>query len=63
MNKKALLPGVFSPLIVGSITLTQTLGRPSMENARNVDVISLFAAGMCFGVALVALIAILRRKF
>lgn len=63
MNKKALFPGVFFPLLMGTAALTRTLARPSMTNVRAVDVTTLVGVGMCFGAALVALVAILRRKF
>ncbi len=63
MNKKALLLGVFFPLLMGSTALLRTLNRPSMANVRAVDITTLLGAGMCFGAALVALIAVLRRKF
>ena len=61
MNKKPLFP-LFFPVFMGIAALTNTLGRPSMENARSVDIISLLGAGMCFGASLVAVVMILRRK-
>ena len=63
MNKKALLPGVFFPLLMGAAALIRTLDRPGMANVRAVDITSVVGAGMCFGAALVALVAIMRRKF
>ncbi len=62
MNKKALLPGVFLPLMMGSAALTNTLRNPRMEGVHTVDILSIFAAGLCFGAAFVSLVRILRGK-
>ncbi|MBZ5640096.1 MAG: hypothetical protein LAO51_15215 [Acidobacteriia bacterium] len=51
---------VVAPLIVGSIGLMNLMQRPRFASIHNVDVLQLLASGMCFGVALAALFALLR---
>ena len=44
------------------ITLGDVILEPRFALIRTVDVVQLFAFGMCFGVALVSLITVLRTK-
>lgn len=51
---------VFAPLIVGLIGFLALTQRPRFADIHTVDVLQLLASGMCFGVALAGVIAILR---
>ena len=44
------------------LLLQRTLSRPGMESVRSVDIVSLLAAGFCFGIAFGVLIMMLRRQ-
>jgi len=60
-NRRRLIPPfVLAPLFVGLIGLFELVRKPRFETFHTVDVLQLLASGMCFGVALAALIAILR---
>ena len=48
--------------MMGSAALTNTLRNPRMEGVHTVDILSIFAAGLCFGAAFVSLVRILRGK-
>lgn len=50
------------PLIVGSIGFINLAQRPRFASYHNVDVLQLLATGMCFGVALSALIVWIRSR-
>jgi hypothetical protein len=54
------VPGAFVPLIVGLIGLFNVVRQPRFEAIHTVDVVQMVASGMCFGVALVAVIALFR---
>lgn len=56
------LASAIVPAIIGVIGLITLMGRPRFAAFHTVDVIQLFASGMCFGVALVALIGIVRGQ-
>jgi hypothetical protein len=60
LNRKSLIPAVIVPLIVGLIGLMNLMNRPRFASFHNVDVLQLLVSGMCFGVALAMLIALLR---
>jgi uncharacterized membrane protein len=60
LNRKSLTSAVFVPLIVGLIGLMNLMHRPRFASFHNVDVLQLLASGMCFGVTLAALLALLR---
>jgi hypothetical protein len=51
----------FVPVIIGAVGLYQFTQHPGFPGFRNVDVVWLFACGMCFGIALAASVAYLRR--
>jgi hypothetical protein len=60
LTRKALVSAFAVPLIIGLSGLTNLMHQPRFESFRNVDVLQLLASGMCFGVALSALFALLR---
>lgn len=60
LNRKSLIPAVVVPLIVGLIGLMNLMNRPRFASFHSVDVLQLLVSGMCFGVALAMLIALLR---
>lgn len=55
-NRRRLLVTVFVPLLIGSSALLNLSRNPHFTVLRNVDVLTLLASGMCFGVALLALL-------
>jgi hypothetical protein len=59
-SRKSLTSAIAVPLIIGLIGLMNLMGQPQFASFRNVDVVQLLGSGMCFGVALVALFALLR---
>jgi hypothetical protein len=60
LKRTSLTSAVVVPLIVGLIGLMNLMHRPRFASFHNVDVLQLLASGMCFGVALAALLALLR---
>jgi glucose uptake protein GlcU len=60
LNRKSHASGVVL-LIVGLIGLMNLILKPRFASIHTVDVLQLLASGMCFGLALVALLAPLRR--
>jgi hypothetical protein len=60
MKRKSLTAAVLVPVLVGSIGLIHLTYQPRFDTFRAVDVIQLLASGMCFGVALSAVFALLR---
>lgn len=59
-SRKSLTSAIAVPLIIGLIGLMNLMRQPQFASFRNVDVVQLLGSGMCFGVALVALFALLR---
>jgi hypothetical protein len=59
-NRKILVSAVLAPLLIGSIGLTHLMRQPRFAEFRTVDVVQMLGSGMCFGLALFALIAMLR---
>lgn len=59
MRRKKPIVAVFFPLLFGFIALNQTLSRPRLRDMHAVDIVSLIAAGACFGVALTAFFAMM----
>ena len=53
---------VFIPLVIGLIGLMPLMRNPRFETYHTVDVVQLLASGMCFGVALAALLVKLRGR-
>jgi hypothetical protein len=61
LNRKTLTSAVVVPLIIGLAGLMNLMQRPRFASFHSVDVVQLLASGMCFGVAVAALSALLRR--
>ena len=59
-QRKSLISAVLIPLIVGLAGLMRLMSQPRFAAFRSVDVVQLTGSGMCFGVALFALILLLR---
>lgn len=59
-HRRSLASAVIIPLIIGLAGLTHLMSQPGFAAIRAVDVVQMTGSGMCFGVALFALIALLR---
>jgi hypothetical protein len=59
-QRNKFVAAIFVPLLIGSIGLGTLMRSTRFEAYRSVDVLQLIASGMCFGVALVSLIMMLR---
>jgi hypothetical protein len=59
-SRRRWLAAIFVPAFVGLSALFTVVSRPRFQTYQTVDVISLVASGLCFGVALVGLARILR---
>ncbi|MDR3754536.1 MAG: hypothetical protein P4K93_14830 [Terracidiphilus sp.] len=59
-QRRSLISAVLVPLIVGLAGLMRLMSQPRFAAFRSVDVVQLTGSGMCFGVALFALILLLR---
>ena len=53
---------IVAPLVVGLIGFYTLMQRPRFADIHTVDVVQLLASGMCFGVALAALVFWLRNR-
>jgi hypothetical protein len=62
MKRKQLAMAILIPVIVGSAGFVHLMSQPQFESIRSVDVVQLTGSGMCFGVALTALFALIRGK-
>jgi hypothetical protein len=62
VRDKRLLPAVVMPFLIGMIGFFNLTRRPRFELFHTVDVLQLLATGMCFGIALAALLMIWRGK-
>lgn len=60
MRKGGLGASVFVLLVIGFVGLYHVTHQPRLEGIRDVDVLQMVASGMCFGVALSAVIAFFR---
>jgi hypothetical protein len=60
LRRKSLVSAVFVPLLIGLIGLMNLMHQPRFASFRNVDVLQLIASGMCFGLALFALLLLMR---
>jgi hypothetical protein len=56
-----LATGLFVPLLLGLFGVFDLTQRPRFANFHTVDVVQLLASGMCFGIALTALIDFVRK--
>ena len=59
-SRKVLTSAIVVPVIVGGIGLINLSHNARFAAFHNVDVLQLIASGMCFGVALSALIGLIR---
>jgi hypothetical protein len=59
-TRRQLLSSIFVPVFMGSLPLFHVTQQPRFQLFHNVDVLQLLASGMCFGVALSALVALIR---
>lgn len=59
-NRKTLVSAIFVPIIIGCVGLTHLMQQPRFQSFHNVDVLQLIASGMCFGVALSAILVLIR---
>jgi len=58
MNNRRVFPRVSIVLaLFGVMSLLAMLSSPAYENMRGVDVVRLIGTGMCFGAAIVSLVA------
>ena len=62
MNRRRMLPAFVVPMLYGSISLFNTLSRPTLQAVRAVDIVQLLVSGMCFGVALMSLVLFVRGR-
>jgi hypothetical protein len=62
MKRKQLTMAILIPVLVGSTGLIHLMTQPRFESFRAVDVVQLTGSGVCFGVAMTALFALLRSK-
>ncbi len=53
---------ILVPVLAGSVGLIHLMSQPRFEAIRTVDVLQLIGSGMCFGIALSAVIVLLRSK-
>jgi hypothetical protein len=61
-RRRRLASAILAPLVVGLIGMFNLMQRPRFETFHTVDVLQLVASGMCFGIALAAVFAILRGE-
>lgn len=62
MRDKRIVAAIFIPILIGMIGFFNLTRRPRFELFHTVDVLQLLATGMCFGIALAALFAMLRGR-
>jgi hypothetical protein len=60
LNRRSLISTVITLLIVGTIVMANLVSQNRLAAIRSVDVVQLIGTGMCFGVALFALIIFFR---
>ena len=56
-----LATGAFVPLVFGLLAVYDLTQKPRFASFHTVDVVQLVASGMCFGIALTALIEFFRK--
>jgi hypothetical protein len=59
-QRRSLVSAVLVPLIVGLVGLVHLMGQPRFAAIHRVDVLQLTGSGMCFGIALAALLGLIR---
>ena len=61
-KSKPLVASVLVPVLVGSVGLMHLASQPRFASIQTVDVVQLLGTGLCYGVAMAAVIAMLRGK-
>ena len=61
-NRRKVVAGIFAPLLVGLVGLSNVASKPRFETFHAVDVVQLIASGMCFGAALAVLVMFFRGR-
>lgn len=61
-RKRSVSASVFVLLIIGSIGFFDLMEKPRFQAFHSVDVLQLIATGMCYGMALAGIIALLRKS-
>lgn len=62
LKQRTLASAVLVPVLMGSIGLIRLTEQARFETYRTVDVLQLLGSGMCFGIALSAVVALLRGR-
>jgi hypothetical protein len=60
-RRRRLVP-FWVPLLMGLLSLSSMISKPSFATLRGSDVVQLIGTGMCFGVALATLVVFLRSR-
>ena len=60
--KRGLAGSILVLIVIGSIGFFNLTQRPRFQTFHSVDVLQLLATGMCYGVALAGIFALLRRR-
>jgi uncharacterized membrane protein len=61
-ERKSLISAVLAPLIIGLAGLFRLMSQPRFAAYRTVDVVQMTGSGVCFGVAMMALVLYFRRS-
>jgi hypothetical protein len=61
-ERKSLISAVLVPLIIGLAGLFRLMSQPRFAAYRTVDVVQMTGSGVCFGVAMMALVLYFRRS-
>ena len=61
-RRNPVIPAIVVPLIIGCIVFSNLAQKPRFAAYHSVDIVQLLATGMCFGVALSALIVWIRSR-
>jgi hypothetical protein len=62
MRDRRILPAIIFPVIIGMVGFFNLTQKERFSSFHTVDVLQLLATGMCFGIALAALFALLRGR-
>jgi hypothetical protein len=60
LKRKSLTTAIVVPLLIGWVGLFHLMQQPRFSTYRTVDVVQLLGSGVCFGVAMVALMMLVR---
>ena len=60
-SRTPLITAFFVPILIGCIGISNIARQPRFAAFHNVDILQLIASGMCFGVALSAILALIVR--